>query len=64
MNANIIDAIVAGETPSSISQEIKDVLFSKAAERVDDYRTVAAARLFAGDSEEGQGTETIEDEEA
>lgn len=50
MSSHIIDAIASGGSPAEISQEIKDVLFGKSAERIDDYRQVAAARLFAGAS--------------
>jgi len=53
MSSNIIDAIAAGTSPADIAQEIKDVLFSKSAERIDDYRQVTADRLFAGQEEEG-----------
>lgn len=52
---NVIDAIAAGETPANISQEIKDILFSKASERIDTYKGVVATRLFDGDeAEEGE----------
>ena len=53
MSSHIIDAIVSGESSSDISQEIKNILFSKSADRIDDYRQVAANKLFA-DSEEGE----------
>ena len=46
MAENIVDAIASGVSPSDVAQEIKDILFSKASERVDDYRQVAANRLF------------------
>jgi hypothetical protein len=53
MSSSIIDAIAAGTPPSEVSQEIKDVLFAKATNRIDDYRTVAAANLFGnGNAEE------------
>lgn len=54
MSSHIIDAIVSGESSSDISQEIKDILFSKSADRIDDYRQVAASHLFAGSEEEGE----------
>ena len=50
-----MDMIVSDESPSQISDKIKDILFSKAAERVDDYKPVAANSLFGnevGDTEE------------
>ena len=56
MSSNIVDAIASGGAPSEVSQEIKDILFGKASERIDTYRQVAATRLF--DSEE-----SVEEEE-
>ena len=53
MADNIVDAVASGVSPSDVAQEIKDILFSKASERVDDYRQVAAARLFSGSEEDG-----------
>ena len=49
-----MDMIVSDESPSQISDKIKDILFSKAAERVDDYKPVAANALFGneGDTED------------
>ena len=52
MTSSIIDAIAAGTPPSEVTQEIKDVLFAKATDRIDDFRHVAAANLFAGSEEE------------
>ena len=57
MADNIVDAIASGVSPAEVSSEIKDILFSKASERVDDYRKVAADRLFAGAAEEETGEE-------
>ena len=50
----LMDMIVSDESPSQISDKIKDILFSKAAERVDDYKPVAANALFGneGDTED------------
>ena len=57
MADNIVDAIASGVSPAEVSQEIKDILFSKAAERVDDYRQVAASKLFAGAEGDVEGEE-------
>ena len=58
MASNIVDVIASGGSPADISQEIKDILFTKSAERISDYRQVAAARLFdAGESSEEAGEE-------
>ena len=54
MTSHIVDAIASGSSPSEITQEIKDVLFAKSNERIDDYRYAAAANLFVNqeDSDE------------
>ena len=58
MASNIVDSIASGASPADISQEIKDILFTKSAERISDYRQVTAARLFdAGESSEEAGEE-------
>jgi hypothetical protein len=48
----LMDMIVSDESPSQISDKIKDILFSKAAERVDDYKPVAANSLFGNEVED------------
>ncbi len=56
MSSNIIDAIASGSSPSEVTQEIKDILFAKSSERIDDFRQVAASNLFQGEEEaEEQG---------
>ena len=45
----LLDMIVADESPSQISDKIKDMLFAKSAERVDAFRPVAANALFGED---------------
>ena len=45
----LMDMIVSDESPSQISDKIKDILFSKAAERVDNYKPVAADSLFGNE---------------
>ena len=47
----LLDMIVADESPSQISGKIKDMLFAKSAERVDAFRPVAANSLFGDDSQ-------------
>lgn len=46
-----MDMIVADESPSQISDKIKDLLFAKAAERVDEFRPVVASSLFGSEEE-------------
>ena len=54
MSSNIIDAIASGSSPSEVTQEIKDILFAKSSERIDDYRKVAASNLFGDKEESGE----------
>ncbi len=42
----LMDMIATDESPSQISDAIKDILFAKAAEKVDEMRPVVAASLF------------------
>jgi hypothetical protein len=48
---DLLDMIAADQSPSQISDKIKDLLFAKAAERVDDFRPIVASDMF-GDNEE------------
>ncbi len=45
-----MDMMATDESPSQISDKIKDLLFAKSAERVDGYRPDVASSLF-GDEE-------------
>ena len=45
-----MDMMVSDESPSQISDKIKDLLFAKSAERVDGHRPDVASSLF-GDEE-------------
>ena len=42
----LMDMIVADESPSQISDKIKDLLFAKASDKVDAFRPVVASSLF------------------
>jgi hypothetical protein len=48
----LMDMIVADESPSQISDKIKDLLFTKAAERVDSLRPAVANALFNHEEDE------------
>jgi len=52
----LLDMIATDESPSQISDKIKDILFAKSAERVDAFRPLAANSLF------GQNEVEIDDE--
>ena len=42
----LMDMIIADESPSNISDTIKDMLFAKSAEKVDSFRPDVAASTF------------------
>lgn len=50
-----MDLMVTDESPSSISDKMKEILFSKASERVDGMKPYAASSLF--------GEHDVDDEE-
>lgn len=59
MSSNIVDAIASGSSPADITQEIKDILFAKSAERISDFRSVAANNMFGANQEaEAEAEET------
>jgi len=47
-----MDMIVSDESPSQISDKIKDLLFAKSAERVDSLNPYIANSLFGEDESE------------
>jgi hypothetical protein len=50
---DLLDMIAADESPSEISDKIKDLLFTKAAEKVDEFRPAVSSSLFGEVEEEG-----------
>ena len=48
----LMDMIVTDESPSQISDKIKDLLFAKASERVDSFKPYVADSIFGGEPEE------------
>ena len=50
VQAELMDMITKDESPSQISDRIKDMLFSKSAERIDAFRPEVANSIF-GDQE-------------
>lgn len=51
----LLDLIIADESPSSVSDKIKEILFTKSAERIDSVRPEVANSLlgFSSSDEEG-----------
>jgi len=44
--------IIADESPSQISDKIKEILFSKSAEKIDAFRPIVAANTFSNEADE------------
>jgi len=60
----LMDMITSDESPSQISDKIKDLLFAKSSERVDSFRSQAANSLFGeGETEEIASEDDVETEE-
>lgn len=45
----LLDMIATDESPSQISDKIKELLFAKSAERVDAFRPIVASGTFGQD---------------
>ncbi len=43
---DLLDLMIADESASEISDTIKDILFAKAADKIDEYRPEVAQALF------------------
>ena len=43
---DLMDMILSDESPSEISSKIKDILFSKSAERIDNFRQTVSSSMF------------------
>jgi len=56
-----MDMITTDESPSQISDKIKDLLFAKAAERVDSFKPVVSDSLFGSEESEVEDTEEYEE---
>ena len=48
---DLLDMIIADESPSQISDALKDVLYAKSAERVDAFRPLVANSAFSGEDQ-------------
>lgn len=53
---DLLDMIIADESPSQISDKIKDMLFAKSSEKIDAFRPSVASGLFGeeGNEEESE----------
>ena len=48
---DLLDMIVADESPSQVSDKIKELLFAKSAEKIDSFRPSVATSMFGTDEE-------------
>jgi len=60
---DVLDMMIADESPSQISDAIKDILYSKSAERVDAFRPFVANSLFSGEDQIEVESEVESEEE-
>ena len=49
----LIDLIATDESPSVVSDKIKELLYTKAADRIDSARPEIASLMFGDDNQEG-----------
>ncbi len=49
---DLLDMIASDEAPSQISDKIKELLFSKSAEKIDEFRPAVAMSMFGQEQEE------------
>jgi len=53
---DLLDMIIADESPSQVSDKIKELLFAKSSEKIDAFRPMVASDMF------GQGEQDDEEE--
>ena len=58
----LMDLLVTDESPSQTSDKIKDILFAKTAEKINDIRPNVAASVFDDPSLEIEDEVEVEDE--
>ena len=49
VQSELMDMSIADESPATISDKIKDMLFAKSADRVDNFRPDVASNTFGND---------------
>ena len=50
VQSELMDMIIADESPATISDKIKDMLFAKSADRVDNFKPDVAADTFGDEA--------------
>ena len=59
-NADLMDMMASDESPSGISDKIKDILFNKSAEKIDTIRPDVATNMFGQDEPEEEPEAELE----
>tara|TARA_R100001463_G_scaffold107879_1_gene162449 strand:- start:599 stop:772 length:174 start_codon:yes stop_codon:yes gene_type:complete len=54
---DLMDMIISDESPSQITDKIKEVLYAKSAERIDMIKPVIAADMFNNDEQDSSEEE-------
>lgn len=49
---NILDMIISDESPSQVSDKIKEILFAKSAEKIEGMRPAVGETMFGSPEEE------------
>jgi hypothetical protein len=58
---DLVDLIATNASPSEVSDSIKNILFTKASERVDAYRPQVASALFGEEEQSNEGEDEGEE---
>ena len=62
---DLMDMIIADDSPASVSDKIKDILFAKSAEKIDASKPEVAAQTFGADTEsEAEVQDAVDDNAA
>ena len=56
----LIDMIAMDKSPSEVTDKIKDVLYGKAAERIDAFKPDIAAQMFDGKTDDEVSDEPVD----
>ena len=59
---DLMDAIVANDSPSKVSDAIKDILFAKTADKVDSLKPEIASSLFGNQIPEVESEVEVDDQ--
>ena len=59
---DLMDAIVANDSPSQVSDAIKDILYAKTADKVDSLKPEIASSLFGNEIPEVESEVEVDDQ--